>query len=280
MRFEQIANALYCTPWAIQPEIYFKMHELFQSHYQGTTQPEPESKKFVIWGQEVEHKMPQEYDIIEDVAVITISGILGKRLSDFEKACIGACDYDDICEAVELADSDRKVAAILFLYESPGGIVTGLEECGDFIALAGKPTVAYTDTYCASAAYYLMAGTDLVISAASAQVGSIGTMITFLDVTKAYENDGVKREMIVSGKYKGMAYPGVPLTPDQRELLQSRVTARALEFTTWVQDNRGEVPAEAMQGQMHLSNDALRSNLIDKIGTFEDAVIEARSLIN
>lgn len=273
IRFEHVARALYSRPWAIRPEVYQVFHETFHAHF-------IRAEKTSIMGETMEYKAPYEYDIESGVAVISIHGALGHRMGNFEKACMGAVDYLDIGKAIDKANSDPAVASILLHISSPGGMVTGLPETAAKIANSAKPVVSFTDDLAASAGYYLAIAADAVYATESAQVGSIGTLMSWLDVTKAYEAQGVKRELISSGAYKGMFTPGIPITDSQREMLQNEVDALATDFKAHVTASRGNVDPSYMEGQAVWGKEAKAANLIDEIGLFTDALTEAIELQN
>jgi len=274
IRFEHVARALYATPWAIRPEVYQVFHDIFQKHYaapQNGGQTE-------IMGEKMEYATPQDYSTEGGTAVISINGVLGHRISAFEKACMGGVDYLDIAAAIDKANADPAVSSLLLHISSPGGMVTGLPETAAKIVASEKPVVAFTDDLAASAGYYLAASASSVYSTASAQVGSIGTIMSWLDVSKAYEAQGVKREMVSSGKYKGMLTPGIPITEDQRVHLQDTVDTLADEFKAHVIARRGPIDADYMEGQSVWGTEAKAAGLIDEIGLFEDALTEAKEL--
>jgi capsid assembly protease len=270
MKFERVSRILYATPWAIKPEVYMAFHSAFQAKIEG--------RKVEIFGEEMEYDHPDDYEVINGVAVIRIHGALGHRISDIDKACMGAVDYLDIQSAIEKAENDQSVSSILLHISSPGGMVTGLPETAQRIADASKPTVAFTDDLAASAGYYLACSCDSIYATHSAQVGCIGTLMTWIDVSAAYEMQGVKRELVASGKYKGMLMPGMPLTDDQRALLYSEVNKLSDEFKAHVISNRGPIDAAHMEGQTLWGNDARTAHLVDEIGLFEDALTEAADM--
>ena len=274
MRFERCARELYARPWALMPSMYSVFHDTFQRAVDGDVL----DAQVEVFGMKVEVKLPQDYDTIDNVAVISIDGALGHRLDTFAKACMGAVDYRDITAAIDKANADADVDAIILEINSPGGMVTGLQETAEAIRDSGKPVVSFTDSLCASAGYYLATAADSVFATASADVGCIGTLMTWIDVTDAMEAQGVKRELIASGKFKGMLLPGIPLTDEQREHLQGEVDFLATEFRDFVRESRGEVPQEAMEGQTMLGPVAQKHNLIDEIGGFDAALIEAKQL--
>jgi len=270
IRFENTARALYATPWAVLPEIYQQMHDLFQHHFRA--------EKIEVMGQTVEVKLPQEYAVENGVAIIQINGVLGHRMGSFEKACMGGCDYLDIAAAFDKANSDPSVSAILMHVSSPGGVVTGIPETAAKIKASEKPVVAFTDDLAASAGYYLASSTSAVYATQSARIGSIGTIMSWLDVSKAYEAQGVKREVVSSGKYKAMMTPGIPITDEQRVHLQDTVDMLADEFKGHVRAMRGAVDDDYMEGQLVWGKEAKAAGLIDEIGLFQDALTEAQEL--
>ena len=102
--------------------------------------------------------------------------------------------------------------------------------------------------------------------------------MSWVDVSKAYEMQGVKRELIASGKYKGMFTPGLSLTNEQRAYLQDEVDELAEEFREYVTTRRNGVDQEHMEGQTLMGVSAKQANLIDEIGGFEAALTEAIEL--
>ena len=273
MKLSHVAHALYCEPWAIRPDMYLTMHNILQMHMRGEM---PETS--ALWGMDDDKPTgPLAYEIIDGVAVVPISGVLGKRMSNFEKSC-GGCDYDDITAVVKMIDDDPAIKAAVFDYDSPGGNVTGLREAAQAVKQINKPSVAYTELVAASAAYYLMCGSDAVYTAYSSQVGCIGTIMSFLDLSKYYENAGAKVEVISSGIHKGAGIPGTSLTEEQRTLLENNVMSLADEFYSWVRLSRGAIKESDMQGQCFRGSEAVKIGLTDRVGSLSDAIAEAKAM--
>lgn len=274
MKFERVQRELYGKPWALMPQVYDSFHRALQNRIQFNK----EDAVMEIMGLRVEYKLPQEYTNIDGVAVIEIDGALGYRLDQIDKACIGMIDYNDIREAIDKANSDQTVGSILLHINSPGGMVTGLKETADYIQSSLKPTVAFTDSLCASAGYYLASACTSIFGTYSSDVGCIGTLMSWIDITGAMEKAGLKAELIASGKYKGMGTPGIPLTDEQRAYLQDEVDELAEEFRNYVVSRRGNVQGESMEGQTMSGKNALAAGLIDEVGDFEEALTEAIEL--
>jgi capsid assembly protease len=134
MRFERMTRELYAKPWAIMPQVYDAFHATFQNMVEGRKL----DASIEIFGEKIEYKLPEEYDVIQGVAVIQIDGVLGYRISEIDKACMGAVDYRDIRNAIAKANNDESVSSILLEINSPGGMVTGLKETAEFIANSAK----------------------------------------------------------------------------------------------------------------------------------------------
>lgn len=199
------------------------------------------------------------------IAFIPIGGAIGQKLRGFAKGR-GAVDVLDVSSEIDDAVSDKSIKSILFLIDSPGGMVAGTPELAAKIRGIAKPKYAFCDGMCASAAYWIASATDGLFGTESSEWGSIGVYLPFHDVSKAAENEGVKVELIKAGALKGIGYPGTSLTPEQRGHLQERVNDIYSMFTGHVRATRGaHIHENTMQGQTFLAREALSRGLIDGI---------------
>jgi len=271
MKFLQVIQALYCEPWMILPEMHQKMCDIFNAHFDGTAHTDGGIAS-LFDDDEDEHQ--ELFEMAGPVAIIPVSGVIGKRVSRLRKSS-GVVDVDDVEDAVEQALGDQRVEGILLHVDSPGGTVTGNVELGRMIAEAAqlKPIIAFTDRLMASAAYFISAGADEIYASESAEVGSIGVYMALLDSKRAYEMEGYKTELFKSGKYKAIGLSGTSLTDEQRRLLQAEVDEWFGMFRGFVLEHR-DVPDEAMQGQTFIAKSAVAVGLIDTVGTIDDAINE------
>lgn len=214
----------------------------------------------------------EQMEIIDGIAHIPIAGPIGRGLSNFEKGA-GAADVSDVTDELDQAEENPEVRGIILDIDSPGGMVSGTPELGDRIAAVEKPIYAFSNGLIASAAYWLAASTDGIFTTKSADIGSIGVYVPWADVSEMYKQKGVKIELFTSGKYKGMGFPGTPLSQDQRDLLNERVMEIAQMFYDQVRANRPDVGDEAMQGQTFKADRALAHGLIDSIVTDKEDVV-------
>lgn len=206
------------------------------------------------------------------LATITISGTMGQRLSEIEQIC-GGCDYQTITGAIDEAMAEG-AEGILFVIDSPGGMATGCGECAQAIASVPVPTVAFTDSMMCSAAYWLAASCGKVIATNSADVGSIGVLMPWVDQTRLWDQLGVRYDPIVSsGDTLKTAGGGPSLNAEQRQFLQAQVDQVAADFRGHVSTYRS-VDYAALKAGWYSGTRALDLNLIDKIGSQQDAMNE------
>lgn len=249
MKFYHIIHAVFNEPWLIKPSAHKTIQDLVNSklagiEIEGISLPEPPALK-----------------VENGIATIPIDGVIGRKLGLIEKAC-GAVGVEEISGWIKEAEENHEVKGIIFDIDSPGGTVGGVPELAEEIKNIKKPKIAFTSGQMASAAYWLATGADAIFATQSADIGSIGVYLPFYDQVKAYENEGIKVELIKAGKYKGTGFPGTSLNEDQREDLQKGVNQIYELFKAAVTQKRN-VSDEAMQGQSFLAHEAQESNLID-----------------
>ena len=204
---------------------------------------------------------PKPYVTADGVGVIPVVGVIGKSLSPLEKM-IGAVDVNDLSETVDAFAANPDVQKIALQVSSPGGTVTGVEELANKVRSVGKPTLAYTDSEMASAAYWIASAADRVVSSPSATVGSIGVYIAIPDYSAAAEMAGIKMVVIKSGKFKGAGIEGTRLDEGHLANLQESVDTIHAEFKAAVNMKRKMVKAEAMEGQTFSGKQAAAQGLV------------------
>jgi capsid assembly protease len=202
-------------------------------------------------------------EIHGETAVITFSGVLGKRLDFFEKL-FGGADYDDLSEALAEADSRDDIRNVVLHLDTPGGSVIGLSEAANNVAEMSKPVYAFTDTMAASAGYWLASQATAIYSTESARVGSIGAMILHQDVSGFLENLGIKTKAFFKGKHKVDHASFKPLTKAEEDDLQERVNIAHDLFSKAVKRARkAKVSSEVFDSKIYDGAKALEVGLTD-----------------
>lgn len=204
--------------------------------------------------------------IADGVAHIPVKGVLMKGVGIVEKT-FGVTDVNDVRYDIESAHANAEVERTELHFDSPGGSVAGIEKLGADIARMSneKEITAVAEGMLCSAAYWLAAGCREIRAEVDADIGSIGVYSAVEDYSRMYQNAGVEVTLATTGKYKGMGYPGTPLTAEQKALLQSEVDNIFGRFKAHIAKYRPKVDADSMQGQSFMADDAQRRGLIDAI---------------
>ena len=210
--------------------------------------------------------------VVDGVGIVPIVGVIGKGLSPLEKM-MGAVDVNDVSAAIDAFAANPEVEKVALQISSPGGTVTGVEELANKVRNLEKPTLAYTDSEMASAAYWIGSAADRVVASPSSTVGSIGVYMAIPDYSEAAKMQGIKMVVIKSGKFKGAGIEGTSLDEDQMDNLQASVDTIHAEFKEAVNMKRKMVKAEAMEGQTFSGKQAAAQGLVTGLAdSFNDAL--------
>lgn len=170
-------------------------------------------------------------------------------------------------------------AAVLLCIDSPGGVVSGLNET--VFALqklkeeTGIPLVAYINEMAASAAYALTCACKPVVCPPSAIVGSIGVISTMISQAERNKRDGFDVRLITSGARKADGHLHAPITDAAIAAETSRVNKLAATFFKIASKARGISAAtiEGFQAGIYLGKDAERRKLVDEVACLDDVIL-------
>lgn len=213
-----------------------------------------------------------EYAIVDDVAIITISGPILKHRPSFSAGCSSI----ELRRLVSRAVNDATVRGIVLHVDSPGGTVAGTKELADAIAKANqvKPVMAYACDLMASAAYWISSQAGRIEAGPTSLVGSIGALSVVEDSSAAAAKAGIIVHLVRTGEFKGAGMPGTPITEPMLAELQRTTDQFQAFFQEAVVTGRGLTPeqyAAVSDARVHLAADALALGLIDQVASFEDA---------
>ncbi len=216
----------------------------------------------------------------DGVGIVDLHGPLMRQPDLISSLLFGATDMNEVADALQEAVQRDDVQSILLDVDSPGGTVNGTPELAQAVADAAKlkTVYAFSAGQMCSAAYWIASQCDAVYATPSARVGSIGVMLPFIDSTEKFRSEGLKVEVFAAGKFKGMATPGVPLTEEQRALIQSDIEEIAAEFKAAVLARGRKIPDSAMEGQSFSARNAQRLNLAGMVKHRDEVISRLRSM--
>ena len=218
--------------------------------------------------------------VSDGIGIIDLHGPLMRQPDLISSLLFGATDMDLVTAAIAEAVARDDVKSLLLDINSPGGTVNGTPELAQAVADAAKlkTTYAFSAGQMCSAAYWIASQCDAIYATPSARVGSIGVMLPFIDSTEKFRSEGLKVEVFAAGKFKGMATPGVPLSEEQRALIQSDIEEIAAEFKTAVLARGRKIPDSAMEGQSFSARNAQRLNMAGMVKSRDEVLSRLRSM--
>ncbi len=174
--------------------------------------------------------------------------------------------------------ADSTVKAVVLRVNSPGGSVQASEVIKDELdrLQAVKPVVASYGSTAASGGYWISNNCEKIFSNATTLTGSIGVFGLVPDLSKtAREFAHVGVESVTSHKHGDIMGMMRPLDAAEYGYMLTGIEAVYDRFTTIVSEGRGipKATVDAIgQGRVWTGADALGINLVDEIGTLEDAI--------
>ncbi len=216
----------------------------------------------------------------DKIAVISLRGLISTGVA----GNVGDSMVDDLRWQLEQARNDDRVRAVVLDVDSPGGEVTASDMIYNAVVKtrAKKPVVVYMESLAASGGYYVSCGGQYLMANETSITGSIGVIIQTLNYERLFDKIGLASVVFKSGKFKDMLNGARPITPEERDYVQSFVMKIYDKFLGIVAQER-HLSAEALRnsiadGRILSGRDALEYKLIDGLGQIEDAFAKAREL--
>ncbi|HKP93447.1 MAG TPA: S49 family peptidase [Chthoniobacterales bacterium] len=282
MRLQRVLEQVYHQPWLIKPSGHYSIQSLIERKLASVAARESneELEPRAGWLDDLIVSRPPPSIDDSGVAHVHVMGAVGVGFSKLEKVC-GNTDTDDLLAEVH-SMIDKGATKMMAYFDSPGGMAGGTPEAAAELAKLEIPWFAYIGPgrMACSAACYLAAGADRIYAAPTAETGSIGVYMPWIDRTAAYDDAGLKVKLIKNkeGDLKGAGYPGTALSPEQEAQLQHGCQTLFDMFAKFVRDNRpGEIAADTMRGQSFFAAEAKQRNLIDGVCSVEAALRTLRS---
>lgn len=213
------------------------------------------------------------------IAVIEVDGQInsGKSSSDFlyGSKSTGA---EDIREIVDFIKKDASIRGVILRVNSPGGSMLASDQIYHAInelREASKRVYTSMGNVAASGGYYVALASDQIWASSATLTGSIGVISVFQNIEALNELLGIQREVIKTGPYMDMFSGNHALNDDELSLLQAFQHEKYEVFVDRVKTGRSmtqDQVAEVAQGQVFTGHDAKRLKLVDRIGSFQDAI--------
>jgi protease IV len=190
---------------------------------------------------------------------------------------------DSVVAALRLAEKNRRVAAILFHVESPGGDALASDLIWREVERirAKKPVVVLMGNVAASGGYYVSAAANHVVARRGTVTGSIGVLSIRPVASGLYEKLGVHPAAVQRGARAGLLDFSRPPTPDELRVLRDQIGFIYGQFKDRVTRGRGLEDSgleDRAGGRVWTGTEALELGLADEVGGFDEALRKAREL--
>ena len=205
----------------------------------------------------------------DGVAVINVNGII--------------IDSDPYIKSIrEIRESDS-VKAVVVRINSPGGAVATSQEVYEELKSLGEtiPVIASMGTVAASGGYYIACAAATIYANPGTITGSIGVIAQFASYEQLLKWAKVEVEVIKSGEFKDLGSPLRKMPEAEKAYLQTLIDSVHSQFKDTVSEKRNLSPAKVASlsdGKIFTGSRAKELGLVDRIGTLEAAVAEARKL--
>lgn len=195
--------------------------------------------------------------VIEIENVITTSKYIVKDLKNFEE--------------------DVSIKAVLIRIDSPGGGVAASQEIYEQIkkVKAKKNVVVSMGAVAASGGYYVSLPADIIVANPGTITGSIGVIMEFPVLKDLLDKIGIKFEVIKSREHKDIGSPFRKMSKADKELLHDVVIdvyQQFVEATAQARDLPEDSVLKFADGRILTGRQAVEVGLVDRLGSFEDAV--------
>lgn len=222
---------------------------------------------------EPENSKVKDFSTGDKVAVIYAVGSIESGEGDDET--IGS---ERIARAIREARLDDNIKAIVLRVNSPGGSALASDVMWREVTLAkkAKPFVVSMGDVAASGGYYISCAADKIFAQPNTITGSIGVFGIMPNAQKMLsERLGITIDTVNTNKHSDMGGIFRGVTENERAFIQNGVEEVYDVFTKRVAEGR-KMKQSAVdsigQGRVWSGSDALRINLVDELGSLDNAI--------
>ena len=207
-----------------------------------------------------------------DAAIISMHGVITR-----DDAWPDTVNPDVVAEAVRRAVTDDQVSKVVLSIDSPGGSCAGVSELADVVyqARGAKPIIAFGAGRVCSAAYEVASQADAIYAEKTTLIGSIGTIMTMVDSSRAFNAMGLEVVAETTAPIKTLGVDGMPITAEHREHIRETVDSFNGLFIEAIRRGRSFSQAQinaVTDGRVFIASEAVSRHLIDGVATFDDVL--------
>ncbi|SDB81758.1 signal peptide peptidase SppA [Shouchella lonarensis] len=230
---------------------------------------------------EYEKEVVRDGKMTGHIALLEVKG----TILDTEETFFGGTTYDHkmFLNMLDDAMEDNDVKGILVSVDTPGGGVLESAEIHTAITKAqeqyDKPVYISMGNTTASGGYYLAASADKIFAYPQTITGSIGVIMSTMNVSGLLDELGIEEKVYKSGEHKDIMSPTRPATEADDDILQTIVDEYYEEFVRVVAEGRDfsvEQARSLSDGRIYTGKQAVEVGLVDELGSLDDTIEQMR----
>ncbi len=194
-------------------------------------------------------------------------------------------DSKEFVDQLEEYGKRSGVRSVVIRINSPGGGVAASQEIYQairkFRAETEKKVVVSMASVAASGGYYVACASDKIFANPGSITGSIGVIAEWYNYGSLLQWAKMQNIVFKSGDLKDAGSATRPLTEEEKAYFQSLIDNIHSQFVSAVVDSRNieeEAVRKLADGRVFTGLQAKANNLIDEIGTLQDAIAAAAEM--
>ena len=213
------------------------------------------------------------------IAVIYAVGMITTgESSDDATQTVGS---DTIVAQLRRVRADNSIKAVVLRIDSPCGSAIASEVMWREIMLtrAVKPVIASMSDVAASGGYYIAMPAHEIIAEPATLTGSIGVVMVKFVLKGTLDKVGVNLEGVTSGRFADLYSPVRPFSPEERQKIESLMSATYEAFVEKAAAGRKTTPEKIdaiAQGRVWTGKQAKDLGLVDSLGGLQHALRAAK----
>jgi protease-4 len=213
------------------------------------------------------------------IALVYAVGAITSGESESGFSSAGTMGSETIVEALNEANEDENVKAIVLRIDSPGGSALASDMIWRATQKIEKPIIASMGDIAASGGYYIAMGTDKIYAEPGTITGSIGVVGGKLAVNGLYSKIGITTDAIRRGDNSTIFSLTEKFSEGERKVVENMMQDVYRLFTTKAAAGRKVEVSKIHElggGQVYTGRIAKRNGLIDEVGSLKDAFQAAK----
>jgi len=280
MKHSRLLAAILNSPWAINPAYAEGFFPGVYSLLQGQTFPfelEHSAPELQISFHSLGASVPSAKTMTSGqtreqfVAIMPVKGPIMK----YSQMC-GPVGTEFLRKELARYEANPNIMGVVLDIDSGGGQVAGTADFADAIKSFSKPIVAHVSDTMASAALWIGAAADEIYASKNAlSIGSVGVLLSALDMKGYYEKKGAKLHEVYSSYSNLKNGPFRKMMEGEYDQMRSEVLDPIAEqFIATIKEYRPNISdnEEIFQGKVFDAKTSKKLGIIDHIGTMDDAI--------